>query len=145
MNYETRTPKVFRVGARVIQKNVNDYERDVMNGEIGIIKAIDKEYCTISFDNGAKIVRMPNDNMRHMELAYAITVHSMQGSECKNVIIVLDNSHHILLDCALFYTAVTRARENCYLIMEMGAYKKALTTNKTDRRTYLPEIMAHDM
>lgn len=142
---ETKKNKIFKNGARVIQRKVNDYERNVMNGEIGIIIDIDEKFCTISFDGGDKIVNMPINLMYNMELAYAITVHSMQGSECKNVIIVLDNSHYILLDCALFYTAVTRAQQKCILIMQPTAYKNALLKNKTERRTYLPEIMSKDM
>lgn len=140
---ETKKNKMFKKGAKIIQRKVNDYERDVMNGEIGILKDINEygNYCTISFDNGEKIVQMPIPQMRNMELAYAITVHSMQGSECKNVIVVLDNSHYILLDCALFYTAVTRAQEKCILLMQPTAYKNALLKNKTERRTYLPEII----
>lgn len=141
---ETGKNKIFKKGARVIQRRVNDYERNVMNGEIGIITNIEDKFCTISFDNGNNIVNMPTQLMRNMELAYAITVHSMQGSECKNIIVVLDNSHYILLDCALFYTAITRAQEKCYLLMQPTAYKNALLKNKTERRTYLPEIIANN-
>lgn len=141
----TSTYKIFKKGARVIQRNVNDYEREVMNGEIGIIIDINDKFCTISFDNGAKIVNMPKPLMRNMELAYAITVHSMQGSECDNVIVILDNSHYILLDCALFYTAVTRAQKKCYLLMQPSAYKNALLKNKTERRTYLKDIIKEDI
>ena len=137
--------KVFKKGARVIQRNVNDYERNVMNGEIGIIENISEKFCTLNFDNGEKIVQMPNPLMRNMELAYAITVHSMQGSECENVIAILDNSHYILLDCALFYTAVTRAQKKCYLLMQPSAYKNALLKNKTERRTYLKDIIKEDI
>ena len=88
---------------------------------------------------------MPKPLMRNMELAYAITVHSMQGSECENVIAILDNSHYILLDCALFYTAITRAQKKCYLLMQPSAYKNALLKNKTERRTYLRDIIKEDM
>lgn len=137
--------KVFKKGARVIQRNINDYERNVMNGEIGIIENISEKFCTLNFDNGEKIVQMPKPLMRNMELAYAITVHSMQGSECENVIAILDNSHYILLDCALFYTAVTRAQKKCYLLMQPSAYKNALLKNKTERRTYLKDIIKEDI
>ena len=137
--------KVFKKGARVIQRNVNDYERNVMNGEIGIIERIEEKFVILNFDNGDKIVPMPKPLMRNMELAYAITVHSMQGSECENVIAILDNSHYILLDCALFYTAITRAQKKCYLLMQPSAYKNALLKNKTERRTYLRDIIKKDM
>lgn len=137
--------KVFKKGARVIQRNVNDYERNVMNGEIGIIERIEEKFVILNFDNGDKIVPMPKPLMRNMELAYAITVHSMQGSECENVIAILDNSHYILLDCALFYTAITRAQKKCYLLMQPSAYKNALLKNKTERRTYLRDIIKEDM
>ena len=137
--------KVFKKGARVIQRNVNDYERNVMNGEIGIIENISDKFCTLNFDNGEKIVQMPKPLMRNMELAYAITVHSMQGSECENIITILDNSHYILLDCALFYTAITRAQKKCFLLMQPSAYKNALLNNKTERRTYLKDIIKEDI
>ncbi len=143
-NFDGKVEKIFKKDARVIQRNVNDYERNIMNGEIGRIIDANQKFCTVSFDNGEKVVIIPEKNMRNMELAYAITVHSMQGSECKNIIVILDNSHFILLDCALFYTAVTRAQSKCYLLMQPSAYRNALLNNKTERRTYLPEIMAND-
>ena len=116
-----------------------------MNGEIGIIENISDKFCTLNFDNGEKIVQMPKPLMRNMELAYAITVHSMQGSECENIITILDNSHYILLDCALFYTAITRAQKKCFLLMQPSAYKNALLNNKTERRTYLKDIIREDI
>lgn len=140
----TGKEKTFKRGARVIQKVINDYERNVMNGEIGVITDVNPAYCTISFDDGNKIVNMPAESMRYMELAYCITCHSAQGSECKNIIIVLDNSHFILLDCALFYTAITRAQKKCFMFLQPSAYRNALINNKTERRTYLAEIVAND-
>ena len=66
----------------------------------------------------------------------------MQGSENRIIIFVMDSRHNILLDSTLFYTAITRAREENYVIFQPSAYKAALTNDKVcARQTFLPLLM----
>lgn len=137
--------KEFRLGDRVIQK-VNNYEKNIVNGEIGYIIKIneikdskneEENYDLIvefpDIDNN-KIIKFKKSELSDMDLAYACTVHSMQGGECPYVIVVMDNSHYIMLDTTLFYTAVTRAKNECYVIATPDAFSRAITNNKIKYR-----------
>ena len=138
--------KQLRLGAKVIQK-VNNYEKDVVNGEIGYITEIlkpDKEndYDFLIDYGENKIVQYKRSELEQIDLAYAISVHSAQGSEYKYVIVVLDMSHFILLDTCLFYTAITRASKECYCIAQPKAFIHALSNSKAaERQTFLKELI----
>ena len=76
--------------------------------------------------------------LKHLDLAYACTIHKAQGSEFPYVIMVLDRSHHIMLKRNLIYTGITRAREKLLLMTEIWILKKAIENNKVkDRNTGL--------
>ena len=139
----------IKLGAKVIQR-VNDYEKDVVNGEIGYIDKIykDKEVDEIFFNikfNENKTITYHKDEVVSIDLAYALTVHSSQGSEWDVVIVVIDNSHYILLDNCLLYTAITRASKKCMLIAEPSAFQKCIRTNKgKERQTFLKEMLQNN-
>ena len=139
----------FRKKDRVIQiKNKEDRK----NGDIGTI--IDISYMTaeeiagtngksaddyeaavcaiIEFD-GIQYAYTKND-MENVDLAYCMTVHKSQGSEYKNVIMVMSMEHKILLSRRLFYTAVTRAAKNVLLVGEKTAIAYAIHNHKDDTR-----------
>lgn len=140
----TRGKIKFKLGAKVIQK-VNDYDKNVFNGEMGYLINIndtDKERITfkIKFDE-EKTVDYTKDEINNIELAYAITVHSAQGSQWHTVIMAVDSSHYILLDSCLLYTGVTRAIKRCLLIAEPKAFIRCISNNKGKvRQTYLKEF-----
>lgn len=136
----------IKLGSKVIQR-VNDYEKDVVNGEIGYIdkifkdEEIDDVFFNIKFDKN-KIITYHKDEVDNIDLAYALTVHSSQGSEWDVVIVIIDNSHYILLDNCLLYTAITRASKKCMLIAEPSAFQKCIRTNKgKERQTFLKEML----
>ena len=121
----------LRVGDKVMQKH-NDYDKGVFNGDIGEIFAI---------DDGVVYVRYPEQDVRYegqeldeITLAYAITVHKSQGSEYHTVIIVLVDSHAILLQRNLLYTAVTRAKRKVILVGTKRALNTAVQNQRTNRR-----------
>ena len=62
----------------------------------------------------------------HLMLAYALTVHKVQGMEYRIVAMPLSFSHYAMLDKKLLYTAVTRAKEHCFLVGEAEAFSRAL-------------------
>ena len=135
--------KRFKNGCKVIQK-VNDYERGVFNGEQGTfdyVEKIDKRYdCHVTINDTHCVYG--KSELVSLDLAYALTVHSYQGSECKYVIIVLDTSHTMLLDSCLLYTAITRAKKECFIYAQPTAFMRCIENNKAKiRQTYLEEIL----
>lgn len=143
-NYQDKnnSPRIFKKGCRVIRRK-NDYEKMVFNGEVGTIIDISKDLSEfiVQFDDD-RTVGFGAKELVSFDLAYALTVHSMQGSENKVILFVMDSRHNILLDSTLFYTAVTRAKEKNFVIFQPSAYKAALTTDKVcARQTFLPILI----
>ena len=130
--------KVLKLGAKVIQR-VNNYNKNILNGEIGYITDIDidKKMFSVEFndDNDKKIIDYTFKESEELELAYALTVHLSQGSGYKIVIAIIDNSHYSLLDNCLLYTALTRTKEKCVLYSEPYAFKECLKNNKANNRS----------
>ena len=118
----------FRFRDKVMQtKNMND----VSNGDIGFITAIDKEDefpVTVTFGDH-RIKRYADDELNSLDLAFAATVHKMQGSECDCVIIPLVSSFYVMLRRALIYTAITRAKKKVILVGQKKALFLAIHRN----------------
>lgn len=144
---ETRTivygTRRYKLGAKVIQK-VNNYEKNVFNGDIGYITDVSTTIrdgqkmntFTVEYKSGegTKTIEYEQGEVDQIDLAYAMTIHSLQGSGYKAVIIVIDNTHFALLDNCLLYTAITRAKKKCLLLAEPYAFKKCISENKTAKR-----------
>lgn len=130
--------KVFRVGDRVIN-TVNNYGLNVMNGEIGTVVMAENESIVVDFDD--KIVAFSKDDLDSIELGYAITVHKIQGSSAKLVIIGLDNSHHNLLSSNLIYTAITRAERGCIVVAQPSAFRRGVKNIKENMRNTFLKLM----
>ena len=138
---------MFKLGAKVVQ-TVNDYDKNVFNGDIGYIRDIFSkqdgkkkvEYCTVMFtdSNGdPKFVDYEKKEIVTLELAYALTCHKVQGSGIKTVIGIIDNTHYVLLDNCLLYTLLTRAKKRCLLLAEPGAFLQCIRTSHNRRNTWL--------
>jgi exodeoxyribonuclease V alpha subunit len=121
----------FRVGDKVMQ-TVNNYDKDVFNGDIGrIVKLdnIDRE-LTVRFDN--RRVTYEFNELDEIMLSYAITVHKSQGSEYPVVVIPIHSQHYVLLQRNLLYTAITRGRK---LVVLVGTQKAvAIAVRRMDSR-----------
>ena len=122
---------IFRVGDKVMQKH-NDYEKGVFNGDMGEIFAIQKDMVYVRYPE--QDVKYEGQEVDEITLAYAITVHKSQGSEYHTVIMVLVNSHAIMLQRNLFYTAVTRAKRKVILVGTKRAVQTAVQNQRTSRR-----------
>ena len=121
----------FRVGDRVMQ-TVNDYEKNVFNGDIGRIRAIDdgEQELTVAYDG--RPVSYGFGELDELTLAYAATVHKSQGSEYPAVVVPIHTQHYVMLQRNLLYTAVTRARKLVVLVGTKNAL--AIATNRVSSR-----------
>jgi len=108
----------------------NDYEKEVFNGDIGMVSHIDRDAyrIAVSFDN--RPVHYEKDELDDLALAYAVSVHKAQGSEYQAVIMPLLTQHFIMLQRNLFYTALTRAKRLSIII---GSYKALYIAIKNDK------------
>lgn len=134
-----QTDKRFVKGDRVLQIR-NNYDKNVFNGDIGTIIAIDGQQTTINFD-GNHVVYAPQE-MDELTLAYAITIHKAQGSEFPCVVVVLSTQHMIMLRRSLVYTAITRGKQLVVLVAHPYALKMAVQNAEgINRNTTLREIL----
>ena len=116
------SPTSFRRGDKVMQLK-NDYDKDVYNGDLGEVHRIEGGVTYVRFDG--REVQYGADELDAISLAYACTVHKVQGSEFPAAVIVLHNTHFMLLNRALLYTALTRAKGLVVLIGDPRAIARA--------------------
>jgi exodeoxyribonuclease V alpha subunit len=122
-------------GDRVIQTR-NDYDLDVMNGEIGRVVARDGNGdLLVDFED--RNVRFPAAQLGELALAYAITVHKSQGCEFAAVVLVLSMQHFVLLRRNLLYTALTRAKRILVVVGTTRALRTAVEMGERERRASL--------
>jgi exodeoxyribonuclease V alpha subunit len=120
----TRGSRTFRRGDKVMQLR-NDYDKDVWNGDLGVVTAVDLESdepITVRFDDARERSYTLAD-LDDLTLAYASTIHKSQGSEYPAVVVVMLSSHFVMLSRNLLYTAVTRGKR---LVVLVGT-RKALS------------------
>jgi len=129
----------FRVGDRVMQLR-NNYDKDVFNGDIGFVKAVDAERRALVVTFDGRPVRYESGDLDELVLAYAMTIHKSQGSEYPAVIVILHTQHYVMLQRNLLYTAITRGRKLVLLMGVPYAIDQAIKTNDVrERRTSLAE------
>ena len=134
-----RGDRHFRLNDKVMQIR-NNYEKEVFNGDIGLIKSIDAERQEVVVMYDQNPVVYDYLELDEIVLAYAISVHKSQGSEYPAVVLPILSQHYVLLQRNLIYTAVTRGKR----LVVMAGSKKALAMGvKNDRimkrYTYLSE------
>ncbi|MFA5689094.1 MAG: ATP-dependent RecD-like DNA helicase [Kiritimatiellales bacterium] len=130
---------IFRTGDRVMQTE-NNYDKDVFNGDLGRIAAIDPEQREIVVDVDGRRVKYEFRELDELVHAYAITIHKSQGSEYPCVIIPVHTQHFIMLQRSLLYTAVTRAKKFAVLVGTKQALGLAVSrADSRERVTTLKE------
>lgn len=129
----------FRIGDKVIQ-NINDYEKDVFNGDSGTVLRIDHEDKKLVVRYDDKDVEYAFHELDEIMLAYAMTIHKSQGSEYPVVIIPITYANRIMMQRNLIYTAITRAKKMCIIVGPKAMIDKAISSeNSYFRRTKLKE------
>lgn len=135
-----KAPKqtVFRVGDRVMQLK-NDYERDVYNGDMGWVRAVDqgKTTMTVQVDRPDGLPQEVVYERKHFDnvtLAYACTGHKLQGGSAKAIIILMLREHYMLLSRQWLYTAISRGEKLVCLIADTKAVAIAVSETKREQR-----------
>ena len=113
----------LRPGDRVMQLR-NDYEKEAFNGDLGEVQNVEGGVTYVMFDG--RQLQYRREELDALTLAYASTVHKVQGSEFPAVIVVLHAGHHVLLSRALLYTAVTRAKRLVVILGDPRALDRAI-------------------
>lgn len=125
---------VMREGDPVMQ-TANSKDRGVYNGETGRIIAVDTEAqtLTVRYADGHESTYRRSE-LSELTLAYATTVHKLQGSEARNIIFPVTMAHKPMLYRNLLYTGVSRATELCILVGEQEALEYAVSNTPASRR-----------
>lgn len=126
----------FARGDKVLQ-TVNNYEKDVFNGDIGFIKFFNLEEQEIMIEFDGRLVAYRYDELDEIVLAYATTIHKSQGSEYPAVVIPLSTQHYTMLQRNLIYTAVTRGKQLVVVIGQEKAIRIAVQNHQANRRQTL--------
>lgn len=150
---ETETGKKlsieFRVGDKVMQLKNTDYAQ---NGDVGYITDIRmamKEgtpylVAVVEFNDNGQYIELDAEMIKDLDLAYCSTIHKSQGAEYQNVIMVMSNEHKRMLKRNLFYTGITRAKQNVLIVGQPEAVSAAILDNTMQQRfTLLADRIHH--
>ena len=121
---------IFREGDKVIQTR-NNYDKDVFNGDMGIIDSVDSINGKIEILFEGKRIIYERMEITDLQPAYAISVHKSQGSEYPVVIFPLLKQHFMMLQRNLVYTGLTRAKKKVIFVGDPAAFAMAIRNNKT--------------
>lgn len=129
----TRGGYTFRQGDKVMQIR-NNYDKNVFNGDIGYITAVDtnERTLTVNFDN--RPVEYDITELDEIVQAYAITIHKSQGSEFPVVVMPVTMKHFVMLQRNLIYTGITRAKKICVLVGTTKALAYAIRNQTVSKR-----------
>ncbi len=123
----------FALGDKVMQIE-NDYDKDVYNGDIGFVRAIDSELGDVTIEFDGRPVLYASHELDQVVLAYATTVHKAQGCEYPAVVIPVTTQHYPMLQRNLIYTGITRGRKLVVLVGQKKALAMAVRGSRLVRR-----------
>jgi exodeoxyribonuclease V alpha subunit len=123
----------FSPGDRVMESQ-NDYDREVFNGDLGLVARIDHEEASLVVDFEGREVIYPFDELDTLVPAFATTIHKSQGSEYPAVVIPVTTQHYTMLARNLVYTGVTRGKRLVVLLAQRKALGIAVRGARTKPR-----------
>lgn len=128
-----RMGRHFKPHDKVMQIR-NNYKKEVFNGDVGIITEINHAAHNLYVDFDGHIVEYEFNDMDELTLAYAVSVHKYQGSECPCIVIPIHTSHFKMLDRNLLYTAVTRGKKLVVIVGNKKAMFISVVNDEVHRR-----------
>lgn len=123
----------YRQGDKVMQIR-NNYDKNVFNGDIGYITAVDTNERTLTVTFDSRLVEYDITELDELTLAYAITIHKSQGSEFPVVVMPITMKHYVMLQRNLINTGITRAKKICVLVGTTKALAYAIHNNTVSKR-----------
>ena len=123
----------FSVGDKVMQIE-NNYDREVYNGDIGVVAALDLVEEEMAVEIDGKLVLYPFGELDELVLSYATTIHKSQGSEYPVVVIPVSTQHYTMLKRNLIYTGITRGKRLVVLVGQKKALAMAVKGQQVGRR-----------
>ena len=112
----------------------NNYDKNVFNGDIGYVNAVDTTERTLTVIYDGRLVEYDVSELDELTLAYAVTIHKSQGSEFPVVVIPVTMKHYVMLQRNLIYTGITRAKKICVLVGTTKALAYAIHNQTVSRR-----------
>jgi exodeoxyribonuclease V alpha subunit len=125
--------QIFAVGDKIMQTE-NNYDKEVYNGDIGIIKAINEQDQEIIINFYNRDINYDYTDLDQITLAYATTIHKSQGSEYPAVIIPITMQSYMMLRRNLIYTAITRGKKLVVIIGQKKALAMAVKDTTSSHR-----------
>ena len=124
---------LFRAKDKVMQIR-NNYDKEVFNGDIGVIEKVDLEDRTLTVNFDSRFIEYDATELDELTLAYATTIHKAQGSEYPIVVIPILMSHYVMLQRNLIYTGITRAKRLLVIVGTKKALSMAVRNVTVNRR-----------
>ena len=135
----------YRRGDKVMQIR-NNYEKEVFNGDIGVVQEVNPEDQELSVQFDDRLVIYDVAELDELVLAYATTIHKSQGSEYPIVVMPVLMTHYVMLQRNLIYTGVTRAKKALVLVSSKKALALAIRNVTVDKRnTMLKERLRKEL
>ncbi len=139
-NLDCISPEDYKASDRIF------FRMRIYNGMIGVIIRLDKEdeVIHVLYPADQTIVEYSYDEARdYLRLGYALTIHKVQGSEFRHVLLPMSFSHFIMLNSKLLYTAITRAREKVIICGETYAFRAACQKKEAVMRDTVLKMISH--
>ena len=124
---------IYGLGDKVMQVE-NDYDKEVYNGDLGIVQSIDPGVSEMIIEFDGRPVTYGFGELDEVVLAYATSIHKSQGSEYPAVVIPLTTQHYPMLQRNLLYTAVTRGKRLVVIVGQKKAMAIAVKGKQAARR-----------
>jgi len=136
-----KAPKPL-IGDRIIWTK-NDYDLGLLNGTQALVVEIRKGGALDILTEDGNLVTVEPGRRKHVEVAYAMTIHKAQGSEWPAVVLVISSTHRIMRDRNLLYTGASRAAESLTILGDMAGIKSFAHYQRSARRQTFGGFLVH--